>query len=207
MSISMKYKILFFFIIFYLTQCFGKETTINVLTYTFDNYDTFNKTEMEEKFRIYAEQNNLDISVNMEIMRYENPLDSYINFKSLAESSLKKSNDKTSSNNNKYDMYTFSNRYTKVYAPYLLDLRKNLPKEFIEMFNSKVVNETCSYKNEEEDEVVGLPTYLSYEVLYSNTKLLDKYNKRIPITWDELISTCEFIMEKEKNNPDLINLL
>jgi len=46
---------------------------------------------------------------------------------------------------------------------------------------------------------------LSYEVLYSNTKLLEKYNKPIPKTWDELIDTCEYIMEKEKNNTtDLI---
>jgi len=94
-------------------------------------------------------------------MKFENPLDSYLNFKSLVESSLKKSNDKTSSNNNKYDLYTFSNRYTDIYAPYLLDLKKNLPKEFIEMYNSEIIKGTCTYRNEEdEEEVVGLVIFI-----------------------------------------------
>jgi len=44
---------------------------------------------------------------------------------------------------------------------------------------------------------------LSYEVLYSNEILLNKYNKSIPKTWDELIETCKYIMAKE-NDPELI---
>jgi len=93
--------------------------------------------------------------------KFENPSDSYTNFKSLVESSLKKSNDRTSINeimNNKYDLYIYNNKYTNIYAPYLIDLKKHLPKEYIEMFNSKVVKETCTYENKlnKEDEVVGL---------------------------------------------------
>jgi len=30
--------------------------------------------------------------------------------------------------------------------------------------------------------------------------LLDKYNKPVPETWDELIDTSKYIMEKEKEN-------
>jgi len=48
------------------------------------------------------------------------------------------------------------------------------------------------------------PKYLSYDVLYSNKMILDKYNKTVPKTWDELIDTCEYIMEKEKNDTELI---
>jgi len=44
---------------------------------------------------------------------------------------------------------------------------------------------------------------LTYEVLYSNKELLNKYNKPIPKTWDELIETCNYIMERE-NDPELI---
>jgi len=40
--------------------------------------------------------------------------------------------------------------------------------------------------------------------LYSNFELLGRYNKSIPKTWDELIETCKYIMEKEKENSDLI---
>jgi len=39
---------------------------------------------------------------------------------------------------------------------------------------------------------------LSYTVLYYNKKLLDKYGKRVPKTWDELIETSLEIKEKEK---------
>ena len=47
------------------------------------------------------------------------------------------------------------------------------------------------------------PVNISYEILYSNKMLLPKYDKPIPKTWDELIETCKYIMERE-NNPELI---
>eukprot|EP00833_Pecoramyces_ruminatium_P018732 jgi/Orpsp1_1/1192764/evm.model.d7180000095714.1 len=42
-------------------------------------------------------------------------------------------------------------------------------------------------------------------VLYSNEKLLKKYNKRVPKTWDELIETGKYILNEEKklNNTNL----
>ena len=39
---------------------------------------------------------------------------------------------------------------------------------------------------------------LGYTVLYYNKKLLDRYGKRAPKTWDELIETSLEIKEKEK---------
>jgi len=50
------------------------------------------------------------------------------------------------------------------------------------------------------------PIIINYSVLYSNTKLLEKYNKPVPETWDELIDTSKYIMEKEKEiDPELIS--
>ena len=40
---------------------------------------------------------------------------------------------------------------------------------------------------------------MNYDILYSNIDLLNKHNKPIPKTWDELIDTCKYIIEKEKN--------
>jgi len=37
-----------------------------------------------------------------------------------------------------------------------------------------------------------------YSVFYSNKKLLNIYNKRIPKLWDELIETSKYILRKEK---------
>jgi len=199
---------LFLFIIpFYLTQFFGNATVINLLTYVFSTTDSsLEKYTIENEFKEYARINNLNITLNIENMIFKNPKDSYENFKSLVETSLRKSNDNISKNSNKYDLYTYSNQYTNIYAPYLLNLKKHLPNGYIEMFNSKIVKETCTYKNvlNNEDEVVGLPTYLSYDILYSNKQLLNQYNKAIPKTWDELMDTCEYIMEREKNNTELI---
>ena len=35
--------------------------------------------------------------------------------------------------------------------------------------------------------------------LFSNGELLDKYDKKPPKTWDELMSLSEYIVEKENN--------
>jgi len=35
-------------------------------------------------------------------------------------------------------------------------------------------------------------------VLYSNDFYLNKYNKEIPKTWDQLIETAQYIMEQER---------
>jgi len=40
--------------------------------------------------------------------------------------------------------------------------------------------------------------------LYSNRMLLNKYDKKVPKTWDELIDTARYILKKEKEeNPDV----
>jgi len=48
---------------------------------------------------------------------------------------------------------------------------------------------------------------MDYTFLYSNVSLLNKYNKSIPKTWDELYETGKYILEKEKeqyNNTEII---
>jgi len=111
---------------------------------------------MKDEFNEYSAKNNLNITIELDLLNFDNPSDSYSYFKFLAESSLKKSNNGIS--NKKFDVYYYSNRYTKLYAPYLLDLNDNLPKEHIEMYNSKVIKETCSYKDKSNgiEKLVGL---------------------------------------------------
>ena len=132
---------------------------INILTYTFVESYVNQESIFEQDFGKYAEENNLNITIKVELMKFINPSDSYANFKSLVESSLKKSNninnDKNSNNeihSTKFDIYIYDSKYTNIYGPYLLDLKNNLPEEHIEMYNPKVVSEICTYK----DKVVGL---------------------------------------------------
>jgi len=40
-------------------------------------------------------------------------------------------------------------------------------------------------------------------MLYSNYELLEKYNKTIPKTWEQLKETSKYILEQEKD-PELI---
>eukprot|EP00833_Pecoramyces_ruminatium_P004524 jgi/Orpsp1_1/1178556/evm.model.c7180000065824.2 len=113
----------------------------------------------------------------------------------MIESLLKKKN-------NKYDLYFYDNAYSKKYCSYLLDLNKKLPENHIEMFDEYILSQTSRCQNK----IVGLPITLATNALYSNKKLLDKYHKDIPKTWDELITTSKEILEKERalNNTELI---
>ncbi|OUM57839.1 hypothetical protein PIROE2DRAFT_17057, partial [Piromyces sp. E2] len=53
------------------------------------------------------------------------------------------------------------------------------------------------------------PLYIDAGVLYSNKKFLQKYNKAVPETWDELRDTAAYIIEKEKSqgNNDVVGYL
>jgi len=44
------------------------------------------------------------------------------------------------------------------------------------------------------------------DVLFSNTMLLNKYNRKVPETWDQLLETAKYIKEEEKklNNTEII---
>jgi len=89
--------------------------------------------------------------MNLEALKYEKSIDALSYFKSLVESLLKKQN-------NSYDIYLYSSTYTSMYGPYLLNLNLNLPKEHIEMYNSKVLKGECTYK----DELVGLVIFIKF---------------------------------------------
>jgi len=147
---------------------------------------------MEIEFNEFSRNNNLDIKVNVELLEFEKPTDSYENLKSIIVSLFQKKK-KT------YDIYYYDSNYSFIFGPYLLNLKDHLEKEYIEMYDPKILKETGTYK----DAVIGLPISISYGILYSNKAILPKHGKSIPKTWDELINTCKDIMAEE-NNPDLI---
>eukprot|EP00833_Pecoramyces_ruminatium_P001582 jgi/Orpsp1_1/1175614/evm.model.c7180000054534.1 len=53
------------------------------------------------------------------------------------------------------------------------------------MYDSNIISKICIYENK----LVSLPISLDINVLYSNIELLNKYKKRAPKTWNELIET------------------
>jgi len=172
----MTYIIFSFFILLgSLTQCFGEAVNIGVFSKQANSEIQFLK-KVKEKFP----------DVNIEIINYETT-----GFESSVESLFKQSK--------KYDIFTYEIINSKYIAPYLLDLREQLPKEHIDIYNSNLISETGIYNNK----LIGLPLDLSYGVFYSNKILLNKYNKPIPKTWDELIDTCKYIIDKD-NDENLI---
>jgi len=52
----------------------------------------------------------------------------------------------------KYDIFFFYSSFTDIHGPYLLNLNRWLPKEHIEMFDSGIISNSCTYK----DKLVGL---------------------------------------------------
>ncbi|ORX96084.1 periplasmic binding protein-like II [Neocallimastix californiae] len=92
--------------------------------------------------------------------------------------------------------------YTSQNAPYLLKLDQYLPKEHIDMYNKHILSQIGYH----EGHLVALPATIDYSALFSNKALLKKYNKPIPKTWNELIETGKYILEKERaeENTDII---
>jgi len=97
-------------------------------------------------FNQYANSNNLDIKIIPENVQFENAIDCHDKFKTLVEDILKK---------NKYDLYLYDSFYRKYYSPYLLDLKKYLPQSYIDMYNPRIIEESCIF----EDKLIGLVIY------------------------------------------------
>jgi len=103
---------------------------------------------------------------------------------------------------NKYDIYFYDNIYTTRFEPHLLNLKKVIPEELIDLYKPGIASKTCVIKNK----WVGFPLTIDLSVLYSNYEILNKYNKSVPKTWDELIETGKYIMNEESklNNTDIL---
>jgi len=113
---------------------------------------------MADDFNKYAEEKQWDISINMVIYKsYEN-FTNQESFATAVDQLLKKKS-------NKYDLYYYDNAYTPQYGKYLLDLRKYLPKEYIDMYQPKLIEKTCEYENK----LVGLVKY--YIIQYNKMKI------------------------------------
>ncbi|ORY59001.1 periplasmic binding protein-like II [Neocallimastix californiae] len=147
-------------------------------------------------FNKYAEEKNLNITIKLTTLTTFNSTSEINNYGSLVDMFLSKKSDK-------YDLFFYYASYTKKYGPHFEDLKELLPKEHIDMYDKDIISKSCLYN----DKVVGLPISLFVSSLYSNEKLLKKYDKKIPKTWEELIETCKYIWNEEKlsnNNTKLI---
>jgi len=138
-------------------------------------------------FNEYSREEGLGIEVELKVLTpdtAESDRESYSN--TIDTLLLKKSS--------KYDLYFYFSTYIEAYGNHFIDLGDYLPKEYSDVFDEIVLNKGCSSNGK----LLALPIYLDFGTLFSNQELLLKYNKEIPKTWDELLSTSKYIYDEEK---------
>eukprot|EP00833_Pecoramyces_ruminatium_P011474 jgi/Orpsp1_1/1185506/evm.model.c7180000094118.1 len=103
----------------------------------------------------------------------------------------------------KYDIFGYDTLYLKIFSPYLLELENYLPDEYLKLFSSDNNIKISVYNNHR----YGLPLFYIFSILFTNNKYMEKYNIKIPKTWDELIETSKYILNEERikyNNTEII---
>jgi len=165
---------------------FCRAIDLNILLSTIEP-STSPFQEYVDSFNHYSKQNNLDINLELKSMTTENFSLSIENSNMMFDSLVKKKR-------SPYDIYIYDAAWTRNYCPYFIDLKEHLDKENINLFDKNIISQLslCG------DKLIGMPIKLAYEVLYSNKALLEKYDKEVPKTWQQLYETGKEIIEQEK---------
>jgi len=133
---------------------FGNAYEVNVLAPCFDgNIQIFESIFNE--FNAYAKEKNLNFKLKIDYVKYEKAVESYHYFKSIVEELLKKNK-----NGNRYDLYFYDNDYKAEYSPYLMDLNYILTEQHINLYDPKIIKDTCIYHNK----LIGLVKLISYYI-------------------------------------------
>ncbi|ORX42465.1 periplasmic binding protein-like II [Piromyces finnis] len=186
-------KYIYLLIIFTLINLIIANNT-NLVLYAFTYSDTDNYyTELVKRFNEYSIQQSLDISLELNILNnantsltsdeIANKLDSYLKY------SVKKND-----NDENLDLVAYDVIYSGRFSDYFVDLKPFISKKIIDSFIPSSID-TCTTP---ENELISLPLYSDYGVLGYNEILLQKYNKPVPKTWNELIETAKVIITGEK---------
>ncbi|ORX80266.1 hypothetical protein BCR32DRAFT_268953 [Anaeromyces robustus] len=162
--------------------------------WSYSNYD-FLFSPLIKKFNEYAKENSIDTEIDIELHSPSNSSLYVDDYGSFIEHLLKKKS-------TKYDIIFYDVIYTPRYSSYFIDLKDYLPKEHIDNYASGIAYDTCVHNGK----WVGLHVSIDHTFLYSNKYYLNKYNRTVPKTWDELLDTGKYILEKEREegNTDLI---
>lgn len=94
--------------------------------------------------------------------------------------------------------------WTELLANYLVDLNTYIPPSKRNLFFKKIlINNTDS-----KGRLVTVPLFSSVGMLFFREDLLEKYDRSVPKTWEELTDTAAYIVEREKEvNPDLVGFV
>ncbi|KAL6625951.1 hypothetical protein U3516DRAFT_622772 [Neocallimastix sp. 'constans'] len=157
-------------------------TAIN-LNFVVNSYKVLDKLiiYMIKDFNNYSKERGLNINLSLTYFSDLNNTKGYSDY-DLTLSLLGKKH-------HKYDMFLYDMNYLKIYAPYLLELENYLPKKCIDLYSSENNNKLTVYNEHR----LGL--------------YYERYNIKIPKTWDELIETSNYVLNNERikyNNTELV---
>eukprot|EP00833_Pecoramyces_ruminatium_P003884 jgi/Orpsp1_1/1177916/evm.model.c7180000063310.1 len=119
----------------------ARALNVNALLYT-SNFSDELYHSLIEKFNKYSKENNLDISLIININTGS------LNVTAQNEFILNLFKKKST----KYDLYLYDNIYSSNYGDYFLDLNEYLPKSHLDIFNNDIISNSCVYN----DKLIGL---------------------------------------------------
>jgi len=143
-------------------------------------------TLLRKEFNNYAIREGLDIQLKFFLFSIENTTNQWDSFDSAIHTLLQQKKQK-------YDIFIYDPLYTRRYSPHLVNLKEYLSKDHLDMYLGDS-EKLGVYKNK----WVGLPLLLKYTLLYSNINYLNKYQRTVPKTWDQLLATAKYILNEEK---------
>ncbi|ORX42458.1 periplasmic binding protein-like II [Piromyces finnis] len=94
-----------------------------------------------------------------------------------------------------YDIVMLDIVWVGQYKNYLLDITDIISNQTTSLYKEENLN-SCKSGTE----LVGLPLYTDYGIMMYREDLLEKYNREVPKTWDQLEETTLYILEKEHEN-------
>jgi len=98
-------------------------------------------------FNEYSQENNLNITVKLDLLTILDMQFSLPNFGSYVESLLNKKDKEIP-----YDIFIYDQAYIRKYSSNLLDLKDFLTKEEINRYDPYLISETCVY----DDRLIGM---------------------------------------------------
>ncbi|KAG4107448.1 hypothetical protein H8356DRAFT_974815 [Neocallimastix lanati (nom. inval.)] len=186
----MKYIILISLLFFLIN--IGNAINISAVSFSFNGGGDIYKP-MIDSFNKYAKQNNLDITVSLDLYTNENSTSLVTDYESMLDSLIQ---------SDSYDLYFYDNIYSTKFGPHLLNIKEWISQEHLNLYSEGIASQSCVYN----DKWVGLPINIDFAVIYSNPLYTNKYNVPAPKTWEELLESGKYIINEEAKigNTDLI---
>ena len=107
---------------------------------------------MIDSFNKYAKQNNLDITVSLDLYTNENSTSLVTDYESMLDSLIQ---------SDSYDLYFYDNIYSTKFGPHLLNIKEWISQEHLNLYSEGIASQSCVYN----DKWVGLVSICIYNLL------------------------------------------